>query len=120
MLDAYTWSRYQSEVRAGCLIADEIFLEKVKQNYALSFDIDQSRFEEPSIFLLGRQDAVVGYEDALNIIDNYPRATVAILDGAGHNLQIEQATHFNVLISEWLDQVEESLTKSNRNWGQSE
>jgi len=59
--------------------------------------------------LLGRQDSGVGYKDAWSILDNYPRATFAVLDRAGHNLQIEQEELFNSLVSEWLVRVNESL-----------
>ncbi len=37
---------------------------------------------------------------------NYPRATFAVLDTAGHNLQIEQPQVFNALASEWLDRLQ--------------
>jgi hypothetical protein len=34
--------------------------------------------------------------------------TFAVLDKAGHDLQIEQEKLFNALVNEWLDRVEES------------
>ncbi|TGA98454.1 alpha/beta hydrolase [Sporolactobacillus shoreae] len=106
VLDEYNWNRYQHEILTGCAIADEPFLEKVKKNYAFSFDIDQSEFDQPTLFLLGRQDASVGFKDALDLIDKYPRGTFGVLDTAGHNLQIEQSQIFNTLINDWLDRVE--------------
>jgi pimeloyl-ACP methyl ester carboxylesterase len=45
----------------------------------------------------------------LQLLENFPRATFAVLDRAGHNLQIEQQLLFNSLINEWLDRVEEKL-----------
>ena len=59
---------------------------------------------------MGRQDATVGYRDAWELIENYPRGTFAILDRAGHNLQIEQEGLFNALVNEWLDRVEETMS----------
>ncbi|EES48221.1 alpha/beta hydrolase [Clostridium botulinum] len=38
---------------------------------------------------------------------NFSKATFVVLDGAGHNLQIEQKAVFNLLVSEWRDKVEE-------------
>jgi pimeloyl-ACP methyl ester carboxylesterase len=108
VLDEYNWLRYREEILTGCTIANEQFLEKVKNEYAFSFKIDQSEFNKPSVFLLGRQDSSVGYKDALKIIDKYPRGTFAVMDIAGHNLQIEQSQLFNSLISEWLDRVTET------------
>ncbi|YAR63947.1 alpha/beta hydrolase [Bacillus cytotoxicus] len=94
VLDEYNWLRYKNEIVAGCKIADEKFLNRVRNKYEFSFKVDQSNFDKPSIFLLGRQDASVGYKDALNILHKYPRGTFAVLDTAGHNLQIEQPQLF--------------------------
>jgi hypothetical protein len=49
----------------------------------------------------------VGYRDAWGILENYPRGTFVSLDPAGHFLEIEQQDLFRVLVSEWLDRVEE-------------
>ena len=48
--------------------------------------------------------SVVGGSD--NLLEDYPRATFAILDTAGHNLQIEQEEVFNSLFLNWLERVE--------------
>lgn len=108
VLNEYTWQRYKNEILIGCEIADENFLSKIKEKYSFTFEIDNILFESPSVFLLGKQDYVVGYKDAFELLDKYPRATFAVLDKAGHNLQIEQQTLFNSLINEWLDRVTEN------------
>ncbi|MES9681343.1 alpha/beta hydrolase [Gottfriedia acidiceleris] len=105
ILDEKTWVRYNDEIVSGCSIADHEFLSKIRNNYGFSFEIDKIKFNEPSLFLLGLQDSVVGYRDVFTILENYPRAAFAILDKAGHNLQIEQENLFNSLINEWLDRV---------------
>lgn len=92
---------------AGCKIADYDFLSKIQRNYGFSTNINELVFDKPTVFTLGRQDAVVGYKDAFSILDNYPRATFAVLDRAGHNLQIEQALLFESLMREWLERVTE-------------
>lgn len=112
VLDAYTWLRYNQEILSGCEIGDEKFLDKVKNKYGFTFEIDQSDFDKPSVFFLGRQDATVGYKDALDLINKYPRGTFAILDKAGHNLQIEQPQVFTSLVNEWLDRIETSIKHS--------
>lgn len=71
-------------------------------------------FERPSLILAGRQDASVDYSDTWSISGNYPRSTFAVLDRAGHDLQIEQEKLFNVLVNERLDRLEESLKLPNR------
>ncbi len=107
------WERTQAEVMVGLNAANGDFLTTLQQahNYPLSFDVDAlpAPFEKPSLILTGRQDSMVGYQDAWAIYENYPRATFAVLDRAGHNLQIEQATLFNALVNEWFDRVEASF-----------
>jgi pimeloyl-ACP methyl ester carboxylesterase len=107
-----TWQRTQEEVEVGFEAADEAFLSRLQsQGYAFSFDVDTGAvpFDRPTLILVGRQDGIVGYRDAWEILENYPRATFAVLDRAGHNLQIEQEELFNTFVGEWLDRVEEHM-----------
>jgi len=87
--------------------ADERFLQKFKRRF--SFDVDNllTPFPAPALFVMGRQDHVVGYREAWAIIENYPRATFAVLDRAGHLLGVEQPQLWRALVDEWLDRVEE-------------
>ena len=111
VINKKVWERGKEEGMSGISIADMAFLDKIKVNYAFSFDVDllNEKFNKPTLFLLGRQDSVVGYRDSWKIIENYPRATYAILDKAAHLLQIEQEELFNALTNDWLDRVEHSL-----------
>jgi pimeloyl-ACP methyl ester carboxylesterase len=90
-------------------LADVDHLKTIDDNYEFSFDVDSPEmpFEKPVLFLLGRQDAMVGYRDAWKAIENFPRATFAILDKAGHSLSWEQPQLFFTLANEWLLRVEE-------------
>lgn len=104
--------RFAREILAGIQLAGEPFLTNLQaRGYALSFDVDDlpTPFEKPTLILTGRQDSSVGYADAWTLLDRYPRATLAVLDRAGHDLQIEQDILFNALVSEWLTRVEEAL-----------
>ncbi|MDY0019447.1 MAG: alpha/beta hydrolase [Anaerolineae bacterium] len=107
-----TWERTRDEINVGLGLADEAFLVRLKsQAYPFSFDTDALPipYGKPTLMLLGRQDNSVGYRDAWKILETYPRATFAVLDRAGHNLQIEQEALFDALVNEWLDRVEEAL-----------
>ncbi|MFX0004432.1 MAG: alpha/beta fold hydrolase [Promethearchaeota archaeon] len=107
------WERFRDEVQSGLKIADNEFLNILfETGYNFSFNIDLliKRFDKPTLFLLGRQDVSVGYRDSWKIIESYPRATFAILDQAGHNLQIEQENLFNSLVLEWLERVEYNIS----------
>ena len=77
--------------------------------YAFSFDVDSlsEPIAAPTLIVAGRQDSNVGYRQAWDILENYPRATFAVLDRAGHLLEIEQPELLHALVKEWLDRVEE-------------
>jgi len=113
VINKKVFKRAKEEAMSGVMVADMSFLEKAGENRKLSFNVDilDNKFAKPTLFLLGRQDSAVGYRDAWEILENYPRATFAILDTAGHILQIEQETLFNALTNEWLDRIEYSLKK---------
>lgn len=64
------------------------------------------KYDKPALFITGRQDNSVGYQDLWNLIEDYPRATFAVLDLAGHNLQIEQPELFHCLVREWIARTE--------------
>jgi len=105
------WERFRDEILCGIQIADMAYLEWYRKNgYAFSFDVDamDEPYPNPTLFLLGRQDDSVGYRDAWAILKNYPRAAFAVLDRAGHNLQIEQPALFNALTLEWLERAREA------------
>jgi len=104
------WKR---DIMPGVKAADEGFLSRLRKNYAFSFDIARlpEPFTKPALFLHGRQDSVCGYRDAWKLIENYPRATYAVLDRAGHSLQMEQPALYEALTNEWLDRVEEAARK---------
>jgi pimeloyl-ACP methyl ester carboxylesterase len=89
--------------------ADQAFLSTVREDYAFSFDVDPlpEPFAGPTLILMGRQDGVCGCRDAWGIMEDYPRATFAVLDRAGHGLAVEQRCLFNALVDDWLDRVEE-------------
>ncbi|OGX61623.1 MAG: 2-hydroxy-6-oxo-6-phenylhexa-2,4-dienoate hydrolase [Paenibacillus sp. RIFOXYA1_FULL_44_5] len=110
--DAYNWERFHAEILCGVEIADTAFLERISPKYDLTDDtyVYAETYEKPVLILSGRQDHVVGYQNQWKFAQQYPRATFAVLDRAGHNLQIEQNNLFHALVSEWLDRVEESTS----------
>ena len=95
-------------------MGDFEFLSAIREDpkkYAFSFDVDNvpEPFPGPSLIITGRQDSIVGYRDAWNILEKYPRATFVVFDRAGHLLE-EKSDLVSVLINEWLDRVEESIS----------
>jgi pimeloyl-ACP methyl ester carboxylesterase len=86
------WERYRSEWLPGILTHNPQFFAQLLEHPAFSFDMDElsEPFVKPTLILVGRQDHISGYRDQWDILESYPRATFAILDRAGHRLQIEQ------------------------------
>lgn len=105
-----SYQRYSREVIPGIREANDNFIKKLKGNYSFPLDIDdeirKEKFLKPCLFIVGRQDKSVGYQDLWNLIENYPRATFTVLDVAGHNLQIEQEEVFDILVKNWIERVE--------------
>jgi pimeloyl-ACP methyl ester carboxylesterase len=105
-----------SRIRALRLLFEDAKLDTMFQyrlQRSFSFPVDElpQPLGEPALFLLGRQDHVVGYRDSWKILEHFPRATYALLDQAGHAPDIEQMQLGQALISEWLDRVEASTSE---------
>ncbi|HZR41601.1 MAG TPA: alpha/beta hydrolase [Ktedonobacteraceae bacterium] len=84
------------------------FLDRLEET-GFSFDVDalSAPFGGPTLILTARQDHICGYRDSWSLLEKYPRATFAVLDRAGHLLNIEQDALCQALMREWLDRVEE-------------
>ncbi|RDE13332.1 MAG: 2-hydroxy-6-oxo-6-phenylhexa-2,4-dienoate hydrolase [Candidatus Thorarchaeota archaeon] len=106
--EPWIWQRFQKEILLGLRSANKSFVDKIRaEAYGFSFDVDEAvgTFHAPTLIVVGRQDSTVGYQDAWGILASYPRGSFAVLDLAGHNLQIEQSDLFNALVEEWLVRV---------------
>jgi pimeloyl-ACP methyl ester carboxylesterase len=97
-------------LRRAFKLADFEFINRIRQNFAFSFDLSAhpEPFDRPSLIVTGRQDAFAGCRGSWEILDNYTRATFAVLDRAGHNIPFEQPRLWRALVDEWLDRVEEN------------
>ncbi|MEW4150272.1 alpha/beta hydrolase [Bacillus thuringiensis] len=98
----YTYTRFKEEIKPGLDVANYEFIERLQKNYSLTMDFQHEKYGNPVLLLTGRQDISVGYQNIIEIIEEYPRATLAVLDMAGHNLQIEQPELFESLVGEWI------------------
>jgi pimeloyl-ACP methyl ester carboxylesterase len=106
------WERFRDECMIPSNSADLEYLTRVRQSgYGFTFDVDSmpAPFEDPVLIVNGRQDHVVGFEDAWRVMGNYPRGTFVVLDRAGHLLQIDQPRLFEALVHDWLDRLELAL-----------
>ena len=89
-------------------IADQAFLERLGADYQLPGELLRPGlpFDRPSLILTGRQDALAGYEAAWSLLPEFPRATFAALDLAGHWLgRVERPAPFHALLADWIDRM---------------
>lgn len=63
-------------------------------------------FQGPALIVTGRFDQWCGYRRMFELLDDYPLATYAVLDGAGHGLTIEREALYHALVNDWLNRVE--------------
>lgn len=101
------WDLFVEEVIPGARLADMEAIGRISAAYEFSVS-PESRFttyDRPVTFILGRQDPVVGYADALAVAPSYPRATYLVADGAGHNPHHEQPELCTGALGAWIDAV---------------
>lgn len=101
------WDLFVDEVVPGARLANMEAIGRISAAYEFSIR-PESRFttyDRPVSFILGRQDPVVGYADALAIAPSYPRATYLVADGAGHNPHHEQPELSAAALAAWIDAV---------------
>jgi len=107
------YEKFKNDVLPGLKAADQEFLTN---NYDAEYDPDFENklnavgFDKPACILAGRQDHFVSYAGAYELLDYFPRATFAVLDCAGHNLQIDNELLFNQLVKDWIWRVELNQT----------
>src|SRR5204862_6568701 len=94
--------RYERFVAPAVALADPAAMERIGEHWDLTLP-DGAAYEGPTLVVAGRRDSTVGYRAAVDLLDHYPRATVAVLDGAGHALPHEQPELLAALLQEWLD-----------------
>jgi pimeloyl-ACP methyl ester carboxylesterase len=105
---------FLDHVQPGLLAGDQEAMARISSRYALNEepeDVSLARFEQPSLFVTGRQDHVVGYRDAWARFEHYPRASFVVLDGAGHNLHLEQPEVVAALVTDWLRRAADTVDR---------
>jgi pimeloyl-ACP methyl ester carboxylesterase len=92
----------------GVLAADQRAPDLISSRYSPDRDPEGDTappYPYPALFVTGRQDHVVGYEDAYSRLDHYPRATYAALDATGHNVHLDQPAVTAALLTGWLGRI---------------
>jgi pimeloyl-ACP methyl ester carboxylesterase len=95
--------RYQQYVVPAAAMADDTALARIGARWELTGPSDDHPDERPTLLVAGRRDSTVGYAATTDLLDHFPAATLAVVDGAGHALPHEQPALLGVLVDEWLD-----------------
>ncbi|MGA7207198.1 MAG: alpha/beta fold hydrolase, partial [Specibacter sp.] len=98
-----TARRYRDHVVPGTELVDEAGLGRIFSEWAV--DAGSNTFLAPTLIVAGRSDSIVGYHDAMELLEGYPHATLAVVDGAGHALMHERPGLLAALLDDWLDRA---------------
>ncbi|XVU29550.1 alpha/beta fold hydrolase [Actinoplanes sp. CA-054009] len=99
------WARFREFVLPGILDADRAAALRIEADYGVRLGPGGGRHDGPALLLTGRQDDIVGYRDTWRVLEDYPRATFAVLDAAGHNAPLERPEVTGPLVADWLRRV---------------
>jgi pimeloyl-ACP methyl ester carboxylesterase len=103
--------RYERCVLPALPLADQAALARIGQRWELADDPGPA-YAGPTLVVAGRQDSVVGYAAAVDLLEHHPRASVAVVDAAGHALPHERPDVLRALVAEWVGRVERSGFRS--------
>lgn len=98
-----TARRYRNHVLPGKRLADRAALGRIFADWTV--DLTGAAFNGPTLIAAGRNDSVVGYADATELVEHYRHATLAVIDGAGHALLHERPELVAALVHDWLQRA---------------
>ena len=93
--------RFREHTWPGIALVDEEALGRIFAGWTV--DVPSEPYSAPTLIVAGRRDSVVGYSDATKLSEQYPRATLAVIDDAGHALMHERPELLAALVGDWLD-----------------
>jgi pimeloyl-ACP methyl ester carboxylesterase len=97
--------RYEQYVAPAADLVDQAALERIGERWTLTPD-DAPPYPGPTVVVAGRLDSTVGYAAAIDIAEDHPNASLAVLDDAGHALPHEQPEILRAVLLELLGRVE--------------
>ena len=99
-----SWDLFCRDILPYFSNVDMDYLERY-QNFGYSFSnrIKDISNNLPLLFIAGKQDNIVGFQDFLKIKESYPHSSIHILDGTGHMLNLEEPQLFESIYRSWLE-----------------
>ena len=97
------WEQFEKDILPAIKEQNRHFLDHVLDG-AFSFDVNEllKPYRKPCLIIVGKQDTQVGYKDQFELLSQFPNATYCAINGAGHNMQIEQPEFFDQIVTCWL------------------
>ncbi|WP_309134646.1 alpha/beta hydrolase [Cellulomonas sp.] len=95
--------RYERYVAPGAALQDAAAEARIGERWLLT---EGPAYPGPTLVVAGRLDSTVGYAAAVDLLGVHPRASLAVVDGAGHALPHERPEVLGALLGEWLERVQ--------------
>jgi pimeloyl-ACP methyl ester carboxylesterase len=95
--------RFRDHTWPGITLVDEEAFGRIFAGWAV--DVGSATLSAPTLIAAGRRDSVVGYADPTRLLEQYPRATLAVIEDAGHALIHEQPELFAALLGDLLERA---------------
>lgn len=95
--------RFRDYAAPGMALVDYTALTEIFTGWAI--DMGRHTFSRPALIAAGIHDTTVGFDDAVHLLDPYPRATLAVVDGAGHALLHERPRVIAGLLDDWIERA---------------
>jgi pimeloyl-ACP methyl ester carboxylesterase len=102
--------RYERYVAPAAALVDEAAMERIGERWALTVD-NASAYAGPTAIVAGRLDATVGYAAAVDLFADYPRASLLVVDDAGHALPHEHPGILRAFLTAWVERAQKSSPK---------
>lgn len=107
------YGRFRENIVPGRQMVSMELVSRVNACYELSADPLATRevlgYSAPTLICCGRHDASVGWRDQLDLAVRLPRCSFALVDAAGHNLEVEHPQLYQAAVAGWLDRMEGAL-----------
>lgn len=97
--------RYERFVAPAAALVDQSVMERIGEHWTIT-PVAAPAYPHPTVIVAGRLDSTVGYAAAVDLVAEYPHASLAVLDDAGHALPHEQPELLRALFDDWLVRVE--------------
>lgn len=107
VINERTYQRNQADFSRAIALSNKDFLRElfIEANYRSAY-IEKNTMihEHKTLIFLGYQDNVTGYQDMMDQLVNYPKATVSLMTNASHSFFLEQPKEFERKLNSWLSQ----------------